>query len=192
MAEVNVKRVKCLEWCVVGLLLVTPAAASAAPQPVASQPSADAAAKAASLEREARQIETMLIAPCCWREQVSVHQSEAAQQVKQEIRTMLGAGMVRQQVLDAFVERYGVRILAEPPDEGFGRVLYHAPWIVGLGSAAGLVLLIRRITRRPGPDGPAGARGQPDGAAPTSPPERETAIEESYTRRLDDELRNLD
>jgi cytochrome c-type biogenesis protein CcmH len=192
MAEVNVKRVKCLEWCVVGLLLATPAAASAAPQPVATQPRADPAANAASLEREARQIETMLIAPCCWREQVSVHQSEAAQQVKEEIRSMLGAGMVRQQVLDAFVERYGVRILAEPPDEGFGRVLYYAPWIVGLGSAAGLVFLIRRVTRRPGSDRPAGARGQPDGAAPTSTPEGETAAEEAYTRRLDDELRNLD
>jgi hypothetical protein len=30
------------------------------------------------LEREARAIETMLIAPCCFSQQVSVHQSAAA------------------------------------------------------------------------------------------------------------------
>jgi len=188
-----VKRVKCLEWCVVGLLLVTPAAAGAVPQPVASQPRADAAAKAASLEREARQIETMLIAPCCWREQVSVHQSEAAQQVKQEIRTMLGAGMARQQVLDAFVERYGVRILAEPPDEGFGRVLYHAPWIVGLGSAVGLVLFVRRVTRRRGADDPAEEDGaQPGASGRAEPPDAEPAGDDVLSERLDEELRDLD
>ena len=190
------KRVKCLEWCVVGLLLVTPAAAGAVPQPVASQPRADAAAKAASLEREARQIETMLIAPCCWREQVSVHQSEAAQQVKREIREMLGTGMVRQQVLDAFVERYGVRILAEPPDEGFGRVLYHAPWIVGVASAFGLVLFVRHITRRPARQastgGTVGAVDTPRAGAPVEDTVGGKAAEESYNERLDEELRALD
>ena len=185
-----------LGWSVVTLVLLGPVAAwhAAAQQPGRSN--ADAVVKASALEREARQIETMLIAPCCWREQVSVHQSEAAQQVKEEIRTMLGAGMVRQQVLDAFVERYGVRILAEPPDEGFGRVLYHAPWIVGVASAFGLVLFVRHITRRPARQastgGTVGAVDTPRAGAPVEDTVGGKAAEESYNERLDEELRALD
>jgi cytochrome c-type biogenesis protein CcmH/NrfF len=186
------KRLKWLGWCVVALVLATPAAAGVAPASGGNQPSADAAANAGGLEREARQIETMLIAPCCWMEQVSVHHSEAAEQVKQEIRTMLAAGLTRQQILDGFVERYGDRILAEPPDRGFGRVLYQTPWILGLGGVVALVLFMRRVTGRSGPDAPAGARGQPEGAAPRNTPEHGTAAEGSYEQRLDDELRDLD
>jgi cytochrome c-type biogenesis protein CcmH len=159
----------------------------------AARSTANAVANTPALEREARAIETMLIAPCCWREQVSVHQSEAALQVKQEIRTMLASGMARQQVLDIFVERYSVRILAEPPNRGFGRVLYYAPWILGLGSALGAVLFIRRITRRrvrPTRNGaPAGAETDAT-SAPTAPGGDGSG--ESYDERLDDELRALD
>ncbi len=177
---------------VVTLALLAPPASwqAAAQQPRRS--STGAIVNASALEREARQIETMLIAPCCWREQVSVHQSEAAEQVKQDIRAMLASGMARQHVLDAFVQRYGVRILAEPPNEGFGRLLYYAPWIVGLGTAAGLILFIRRVTRRPGSGWPAEERGPHHGAIPTSTPEDGTAAEKSYEQRLDDELRDLD
>jgi cytochrome c-type biogenesis protein CcmH/NrfF len=152
-------------------------------------PNGDAGVKAVALEREARQIETMLIAPCCWREQVSVHQSEAAEQVKQEIRAMLAAGLTRQQVLDRFVSGYGARILAEPPDAGFGRVLHHAPWVLGLSSLVGLAFVITRVTRRE-------ARGRPKGEAPgTGTAVTEAAsgdAEAAYRQRLDDELRDLD
>jgi cytochrome c-type biogenesis protein CcmH len=186
--------VKSLEWFAL-LSLLLPAAAGAAPQPVAGRQTSNAAATAASLEREARQIETMLIAPCCWREQVSVHQSEAAEQVKREIREMLAGDMTRRQVLDAFVARYGARILAEPPDQGFGRVLYHGPWIVGLASAIGLVLFIRRVTR------PAAGASRADlveaggavaGSASGDHGTTGNEVDPTYNERLDEELRALD
>src|SRR5450756_1639800 len=53
----------------------------------------------AALEQEARQIEHMIIAPCCWMQPVSDHQSQASDEVKQQIRQWLGSGMTRQQVL---------------------------------------------------------------------------------------------
>jgi len=191
-----VKRVKWIAWCAVGLWLVAPAAPGAAPQAIAGEARAAAAGDRASLEREAWQIETMLIAPCCWREQVSVHQSEAAEQVKREIRDMLAAGMARQQVLDAFVARYGARILAEPPDSGVGLVLYHAPWILGLGSALGVVLFIRRITRRPANPASAGGTVGPGDTVQAGAPDADTvgrdAAGQSYEERLDEELRALD
>ena len=190
------KRVKWIAWCAVGLWLVAPAAPGAAPQAIAGEARAAAAGDRASLEREAWQIETMLIAPCCWREQVSVHQSEAAEQVKREIRQMLGAGMARQQVLDAFVKQYGVAILAEPPDSGFGRVLYHAPWIVGVASVGGLLLFIRHITRRPiGPASADAAVGPMDAVrsgAPAEGTDGGSRAEEPYDEQLDEELRALD
>jgi cytochrome c-type biogenesis protein CcmH len=150
-------------WTVLALLLAAPAPPGAA------------------LEREARQIETMLIAPCCWRQQVSEHQSEAADQVRREIRGMLASGMARQQVLDAFVARYGTRILAEPPDRGFSRLLHVGPWIIGVGTAVGFFFLIRRMRRRPDRDD---WKTPAVGAGPTS--------DDVYAERLDDELRRLD
>ena len=180
-------------WCViVGLILLGSSGASPECAEQASGPSGGPTVKAAALEHEAREIETMLIAPCCWREQVSVHQSEAADQVKQEIRAMLAAGLTRQQVLDRFVGAYGVRILAEPPDAGVGRVLHHAPWLAGLVSLVGLALVIRRVTRRE-------ARGaQEEEASRTGLPGTPVAepapgdAEGAYRQRLDDELRDMD
>ena len=143
---------------------------------------APSTASSSALEREARQIETLLVAPCCWREQVSIHQSEAADQVKQEIRAMLGAGLTRQQVLDRFVAAYGTRILVEPPDQGLGRVLHHLPWLAGGISLAGLIVFLRRVTARRQTTVPDAAAAVPTG----------TDAERSYEERLDDELRDLD
>jgi len=186
--------VRSLGWFVVTLVLLGPAAAwhAAARQPGRSN--ADAVVKASALEREARQIETMLIAACCWREQVSVHQSEAAEQVKQDIRAMLASGMVRQQVLDAFVQRYGIRILAEPPDRGFARVLYHAPWIVAVASAFGLLVFIKRITRRSVRQASTGGLVGPDESEPAGVEDTVggNVADQSCNERLDEELRALD
>jgi cytochrome c-type biogenesis protein CcmH/NrfF len=171
--------------CLVGALLAVallsiswPAVARAGGPPDAS-----------AAEHEARRIEAMLIAPCCWREQVSVHQSEAAEQVKQEVRAMLAAGLTRQQVLDRFVSSYGPRILAEPPNAGFGRVLHQAPWVAGLSSLVGLALVIRHVTKRR-PDRQETAGGSLSASVPQDGEPAEGDVR--YGHQLDDELRNLD
>src|SRR5688572_25781179 len=76
------------------------------------------------IERQARELEAMLIAPCCFTQQVSVHHSAAADDVRQDIRKRLGGGETRDQILDAYVAQYGKRILAQPPAEGIASVLY--------------------------------------------------------------------
>lgn len=139
-----------------------------------------------ALEREARQIDTMLIAPCCWNQPVSVHQSPASDEVKREVRALLAAGRSRQEVLDDFASRYGVRILAEPPAVGFTRFLYVLPWVVFGGSALGLTWLVRRMSaKRPAVAGEPAAAGAAPGAVAGAPPA-------DYEQRLDDELRDLD
>lgn len=131
---------------------------------------------AAALEREARHIETMLVAPCCWSQPVSQHQSQASEQVKEEIRVLLASGKSRQQVLDAFVVEYGQRILVEPPVHGFGLVLYGGLALVFLLTATALVVWVRKASRRP-TAAAAGVRGSGDFV---------------YEARLDDELRDMD
>ncbi len=95
--------------------------------------------------------------------------------------------MTREQVLDAFVERYGARILAEPPNKGAGRYLYVAPWLVFGLSAVGLVVLVKKLTASRIAAAPAAAsapaRSEP---APADPDRR------AYEERLDDELRDMD
>lgn len=140
-----------------------------------AQPAADPA-----LEKEARQLESMLIAPCCWSQQVSVHQSPVAAEIRKDIRTQLAEGQTRQQILDAYVAQYGEPILAEPPARGFKRLLYVLPIILLVLSAAVLAVVVKRMARPQ----PAFA-GAPQGGGSAAPGD-------AYDARLDEELRDLD
>jgi len=133
---------------------------------------------ATALDREARHIETMLIAPCCWAQPVAQHQSQASDEVKQQIRALLAAGRSRQEVLDAFAAKYGPRILAEPPVRGFGGVLYGGLASAFVLTGAALVLWVRRASRR-----------SADAAAVRPAP---AVDRDEYAARLDDELRDMD
>lgn len=141
----------------------------AAAQAPAAQPPGD-------VEQEARRIESMLIAPCCFSQQVSEHQSEASLQVRQDIRARLEAGQTREQILDAYVAQYGKRILAEPEMEGVGALAIAIPAALLVLTGIALAILIRRF-----------ARARPV----ASPPVLET-VPPSLVEKLDTELRDLD
>lgn len=131
-----------------------------------------------ALEREARQLETKLMAPCCWAQQVSLHQSPAADEIKRNIRRLLAEGKTSQQVLDFYVAEYGDRILSEPPARGFSRLIYVAPWVFLVGSVGLVVVVIRRLR-----------------AVSTAPARTEQAAvppNDDEAERIDEELRNLD
>ena len=104
---------------------------------------------------------------------------EQAATLAGDIRARLAAGQTQEEILDAYVARYGKRILAVPPASGFDLTLYVAPVIALLVSVALVVVVVRRFTARPPAPEPVAA-----GAAPTAG----TALES----RLDDELRDLD
>lgn len=131
-----------------------------------------------ALEREAKQLEAKLMAPCCWAQQVSLHQSPAADEIRRNIRLLLAEGKTPQQVLDVYVAEYGDRILAEPPARGFSRLIYVAPWVFLMASVGLVVMVIRRLRAvSPGP-----ARTQAVAAPPS----------EDEAERIDEALRNLD
>jgi cytochrome c-type biogenesis protein CcmH len=144
----------------------------------------DQTASQAVIETEARKIEAELIAPCCWSQQVSVHQSPAADEIRKDVRIRLARGQTRQQILDDYVVQFGTRILAEPPAQGFSSLLYVLPPILLLAGAGLVVVLVRRFSSRTAAT-PAVAPA--DGTPPaTRSPDR------AYDDRLEDELANLD
>jgi cytochrome c-type biogenesis protein CcmH len=135
---------------------------------------AQATSTGAAAELEANEIEAMLIAPCCFSQQVSVHKSPAADEAKADIRRRLAAGETRQQILDAYVAQHGKHVLAEPPAEGFDIALYVTPFVLLVASLGLLAFIAKRITRQ----APALAAGQ--------------AGSTELDQRLTDELRDLD
>jgi cytochrome c-type biogenesis protein CcmH len=127
-----------------------------------------------ALEREAKEIENLLIAPCCWRQPVSDHYSPAADKVRVDVREKLEAGMGRQEIVQAYVAQYGNRILSRPPAQGFNYMAYIMPFVFLVAGAAVALVVIRRL--RP---------GQPQ--AEQAPPPR-TEIPPEYAKRLEKEL----
>jgi cytochrome c-type biogenesis protein CcmF len=90
----------------------------------------------------------------------------------------LAQGMNREQIRAAFVADHGGQdVLAAPIDEGFNRLAWALPYVVGLTGAAVVGLVALRWTRRT--DAPAAMAA-------------EAPVEDALRARLDDELRDLD
>ncbi len=88
-------------------------------------------------------LEHELLAPCCYRETLDHHRSDAALTMNAEIHALVGQGKSEREILDLYKARYGMQIMAEP--EG-------ATWWVGtlvpfLMFAMGLALVVRLIKR---------------------------------------------
>jgi len=88
------------------------------------------------------------MAPCCYAQTVDLHESDAARQVRAELRQWLGEGLSDQQILERFTERYGARILAVPPAQGFNRWLYWLPALLTAAATAGVLWLLWIWRRR--------------------------------------------
>jgi len=138
----------------------------------------------AAIEREAKQIERLIIAPCCWTQPVSDHYSAEADQIRAGIRSMLAEGKTRQQIFAVYVAQYGERVLAEPPARGFKASLHVLPWVVlGLGAVLVAALVWRSRRGRL-------AAAEPLTVAPGGASEGGTP--DQWADRLDEELRRLD
>jgi len=129
-----------------------------------------------ALEGKAREIEGKLMAPCCWTQVVSQHYSGAADEIRRDVRRMLAAGMTEPQILDAYVEKYGERILASPRAVGFNATVYILPW-VSLALGLAVVVLVLKKLRAAGSEG--------DYAERVSTP-----IDAKYAPRLEQELKD--
>lgn len=90
-----------------------------------------------------RQIEARFVSPCCWRENLAVHGSQVAEQLRDLVATLVRSGKTEPQIVDYFVARFGERILREPRGTRF-RLLTITP-IFALG--IGFLLVVRFLAR---------------------------------------------
>ena len=116
--------------------------ASPSPSPGASATDATAA------NGRVHGIGERLLAPCCWREAVTVHRSPKATEVQTEIAAMVRSGASDQQVVDAMAARYGKRIL-RIPDGPERQWLFVAPLAAFAAGLLGVGFVIRRWATGP-------------------------------------------
>lgn len=87
-----------------------------------------------------------LLAPCCYSEPVSRHQSEVARKMRAEITEWVAQGRSDREILDTYKQLYGTRVLIEP--EGAQRwLVYTIPALVGLLGLALTANLLRKWRR---------------------------------------------
>jgi cytochrome c-type biogenesis protein CcmH len=89
------------------------------------------------------------MAPCCWRENLTWHDSGAAEDLRDSIRTMVHEGRSDDEIKTALVERYTKRILALP--EGPQRAwLFWTPWLFAVAGLSIVMAFLRRLGKRGG------------------------------------------
>lgn len=150
------------------------AVVAALPLPVLGAPAApERAWTERELAAETRAIAQELRCPVCQGQSVAESNSAVAIDMREEIRERLLAGWSREEILDAYVGRYGIWILNAPPRQGLFWLTWAAPFAILL---AGGLVAVRVIRGRPAPEG-----------AETVPPVPEEA-EQEVERRLHDYL----
>jgi cytochrome c-type biogenesis protein CcmH len=87
---------------------------------------------------------TTFISPCCWRENLTVHDSDIARELRTRIRVMVQEGRSDEQIKAVLVKQYSTQILALP-EGATGTWLFLMPWIAVSVGAAGLLFLLRRM-----------------------------------------------
>ncbi len=119
--------------------------------------------RAADVDPRVDRLYRTFMAPCCWRENLAVHQSPAADELRREIQTMIAAGATDERIREDLVARHTARILAMP-EGSKGAWLSWTPWGFAAAGVSGIAWWIRRSVK----SRPAAAAAVPGGAAVVS------------------------
>ncbi len=88
--------------------------------------------------------------PVCENIPLDVCPTAACADWREEIREMLAGGFSEQEVKDAFVLRYGERVVGTPQDPTLRALSLVTPWLMGAAAlVAGAYVLLRWQSRRP-------------------------------------------
>ena len=124
-----------------GLMLVADVTAAQSGTPPASTPQS---VTADDVNRIARQ----LYCPVCENEPLDACRTSACQQWRAQIAQLLSEGQSDQQIIQYFVDRYGLRVLGEPPVTGTTVWLWLLPIVALLIGGVYVVVLMRRMRAR--------------------------------------------
>jgi cytochrome c-type biogenesis protein CcmH len=131
----------CLAF-VIGLM----ATAGAAMAQNGSQPTPALPAAVQVSQDDVNRIARQMYCPVCENEPLDACRTAACAQWRAEIAQLLSAGQTDQQVKDYFVQRYGLRVLAQPPAVGTTLGLWVLP-IIGLVVGVVIVIMLMRRMR---------------------------------------------
>lgn len=92
-------------------------------------------------------------APCCWRDNLTNHDSAAAKTMRAEIDSMVVAGQTDGQIKEAMVAKYSSRALVVPEGTTGSWLFWMPPLILVLGLAV-VVWFLRRMRHAPPADLP--------------------------------------
>lgn len=99
------------------------------------------------------------------------------EQEKAMLHDLVEEGRSHDEIIATFIERFGGQdVLGAPLDEGFNRLAWLFPYLVGVGSAAGVGLVAVRLSRR----------------RPAASEDAGHVVDPEIDERLNDELRDLD
>ncbi|HUI88405.1 MAG TPA: cytochrome c-type biogenesis protein CcmH [Anaerolineales bacterium] len=125
-------------------------------------------------DNQVNQIAHQLYCPVCANTPLDVCPTDACRQWRDLIRQQLSQGWTETQIKQYFVQQYGVRVLAEPPQTGFDWLIYVLPPVIILIGAFILFRALRMWTK------PAPAGGGDGGEG--------NAAKDEYVARLEEEL----
>jgi cytochrome c-type biogenesis protein CcmF len=130
------------------------------------------------LEKEMRN-EIICMCGTCGRKRIGECLCPLAAEMRQEVASLIAQGKTREQIYAYYIAKYGSQEpLASPIDEGFNRLAWFFPYLIGATGAASIAIVAFRWSKRDDPSPP----------EPSSRAAEEPALRE----RLDDELRDLD
>lgn len=143
--------------------------------PVGASPAAAQAPDTAT-EDEMYRIADKLNCPICQGQRLSECPIQICQEMREEITLRLQQGQQEEEIIQAFVDRYGIQVMNQPPAEGFNLLAWVMPFV---GLAVVLIVggwvLRQWLRRRP----VAGVEAVEGGVGD---------LPEEYLRRLEEEV----
>jgi cytochrome c-type biogenesis protein CcmF len=129
---------------------------------------------------KALQSEIICMCGTCGRKRIGECTCSDAAQMREEVAKMVAQGKTREQIYAYYIAKYGSQEpLASPIDEGFNRLAWFFPYLIGATGAASVAVVAFRWSRR-------------EAANETSDPLPQASEDPALRERLDDELRDLD
>ncbi len=103
-----------------------------------------ALALAGTLEENIWKLEERLLAPCCYKQTLQIHESPKASELRREIRERLGRGDSVDAIEADMVRRFGPEVRAIPRGFSLG---WMGLWPFGFAVLFGITVLVRRARR---------------------------------------------
>ena len=94
-------------------------------------------------------LQDAVLAPCCYTEPVSRHQSEIVLKMRLEIAKWVAAGRTDREILDTYVGLYGSKVLVDPRTVPRGWTPFF-PWLVLILGVFLVAWLLERWRAKPG------------------------------------------